>query len=75
MSRFNQNTTQPGNRTETRALLINLGGGGGVIIYIRVMPDEFVLKSVVFQFISKEISRDEHEYMIIHPPPPPQLTL
>ena len=30
------------------------------------VPDEFLLKSVVFKFISKE-----HEYMNIHHPPPP----
>ena len=48
----------------------------GVYSYIRVMPEEFILKSVVFKLISKEISRAEHEYMNIHPPPPPpQLTL
>ena len=34
------------------------------------MPDEFLLKSVVFKLISKEISRAEHEYMNI---PPPQI--
>ena len=34
------------------------------------MPDEFLLKSVVFKFISNEISQAEHEYMNIHPPPP-----
>ncbi len=50
---------------------VNLGGGG-VYSYIRVMPDGFLLKSVVFKLISKEISRAEHEYMNIHPP---QLTL
>ncbi len=32
------------------------------------MPDEFLLKSVVFKLISKEISRVEHEYMNIHTP-------
>ena len=32
------------------------------------MPDEFLLKSVVFKLISKEISRAEHEYMNIHSP-------
>ena len=37
------------------------------------MPDKFLLKSVVLKLISKEISRAEHEYMNI--PPPPQLTL
>ena len=31
--------------------------GGGGYSYIRVLPDEFLLKSVVFKFISKEISR------------------
>ncbi len=30
---------------------------GGVYSYIRVMPDGFLLKSVVFKLISKEISR------------------
>ena len=28
------------------------------------MPDGFLLKSVVFKLISKEISRADHEYMI-----------
>ena len=39
------------------------------------MPDGFPLKSVVFKLflISKEISRAEHEYMNIHPPPPPPI--
>ena len=45
------------------------GGGGGVYSYIRVLPDEFLLNYFVFKFISKEISRAEHEYMNIHPPP------
>ena len=53
-------------RGVTRALI----WGGGVYLYIRVLPDEFLLKSVVFKFISKEISRAEHEYMNIPPPPP-----
>ena len=57
-------------RAVARALI---GGGGGVYSYIRVMPDEFLLKSVVFKLISKEISRVEHEYMNIHPPPPPPI--
>ena len=35
------------------------------------MPDEFLLKSVIFKLISKEISRAEHEYMNTPPPPPP----
>ena len=53
----------PGGRAIARALI----GGGGVYSYIRVMPDKFLLKSVVFKLISKEISRAEHEYMNIHP--------
>ena len=57
------------NRAVARAL-IGGGGGGGVYSYIRVMPDEFLLKSVVFKLISRKISRAEHEYMNIHPPPP-----
>ncbi len=48
-----------------------MGGGGGEYSYIRVLPDEFLLKSVVFKFISREISRAEHEYMNIQRPPPP----
>ena len=39
-------------RAVPRALI-----GGGVYSYIRVMPDGFLLKSVVFKLISKEISR------------------
>ncbi len=38
---------------------------------ICVLPDEFLLKSDVFTFISKEISPAEHEYLNIPPPPPP----
>ncbi len=48
----------PGPWLTARALI----GGGGVYSYIHVMPDGFLLKSVVFKFISKEISRAEHEY-------------
>ena len=50
-------------RAVARALI-----GGGGYSYIRVMPDGFLLKSVVFKLISKEISRAQHEYMNIHPP-------
>ncbi len=58
----------------TRALIGGgEGRGGGVYSYILVLPDEFLLKSVVFKFISKEISRAEHEYINIHPPPPPPI--
>ena len=52
-----------------------IGGGGGVYSYIRVMPDGFLLKSVVFKFISKEISRAYHEYMNTPPPPSPMNAL
>ena len=54
----------------TRALIGVNWGGGGVYSYIRVLPDEFLLKSVVSKFISKEISRAEHEYEYTTPPPP-----
>ena len=50
-------------RAVARALI---GGGGGVYSYIRVMPDGFLLKSVIFKLISKESSRAEHEYMNTH---------
>ncbi len=46
-------------RAVARALLG--GGGEGVYSYIRVLCDEFLLKSVVFKFISKENSRAEYE--------------
>ena len=49
-------------RAVARALL---NWEGGVYSYIRVMPDGFLLKSVVFKLISKEISRAEPEYMNI----------
>ena len=54
-------------RAETTALF----GGGGLIenSYIRVLPDEFLSESVIFKFISKEISREEHEYTNIPPLP------
>jgi hypothetical protein len=39
-----------------------IGGGGGVYSYIRVLPDGFLLKAIVFPVC-------EHEYMNIHPPP------
>ena len=45
--------------------------GGVEDSLVRVLPDEFRLKSVVFKFVSKDIRRVEQEYMNIHPPPPP----
>ena len=56
------------NQGQGRSYSVNWGGGGGVYSYIPVMPDGFLLKSVVFKLISKEISRADHEYMNIHPP-------
>ena len=38
--------------------------------YIRVLPDEFLLKPVVITVDFKRIRRAEREYMNIHPPPP-----
>ncbi len=48
----------------------SVAGAAYIMSYIHVLPDEFLLRSVVFKFISKEISRAEHEYMNIPPPPP-----
>ena len=39
-------------------LPVSGAGGGGV--NTRVLPNEFLLKSVVFKLISKETSRAEH---------------
>ena len=52
-------------RAVTKALI----GGGGAYSYIRVLPDEFLLKSTVMTLIAKEIRRAEREYMNMHPPP------
>ena len=53
-----------GIRAVTKAFI----GGGGAYSYIRVLPDEFLLKSTV---MTTEIRRAEREYMNI--PPPPQI--
>ena len=42
--------------------IIGGGGGGGAYSYIRVLPDGFLLKAIVFTV-------REHEYMNIHPYP------
>jgi hypothetical protein len=44
-----------------RAVASTVIGGGGVYSYIRVLPDGFLLKSIVFTVC-------KHEYMNIHPP-------
>ena len=49
----------------TRALI---GGGGGCIFIYSCSARRI---SFEIKFISKEICRAEHEYMNIHPPPPP----
>ncbi len=41
--------TSPQKKTKTRAVTRALIGGGDVYSYIRVMPDELLLKSVVRQ--------------------------
>ena len=60
-------------RAVTKAL-IGGGGGGGEYSYIRVLPDEFLLKSVVITVDFKRNSSGRtriYEYA----PLPPQLTL
>ena len=56
-------------RAVTKALI---GGGGGVYSYIRVLPDEFLLKSVV---ITDDFKRNSSGRTRIHEYAPPQLTL
>ena len=46
----------------TRVLIGGRGGGGCEYSYIRVLPDEFLLKSAVFKFISKEITLYDLSY-------------
>ena len=53
-------------RAVTKALI----GGGGGYSYIRIPPDEFLLKSVVITVDFKRNSSAEREYMNMHPPPP-----
>ena len=55
---------QDTNRAVTRTLI----GGGGGCIFIYSGSDQ--LTSFEINFISKETSRAEPEYMNIHPPPP-----
>ena len=53
------------------AVIRALIGGGGVYLYIRVFPDEFLLKSTLMITYIKRNSSGE--YMNMHPPP--KLTL
>ena len=52
-------------RAATRALI---GGGGGTYLYIRVLPDEFLLKSVV---ITVDFERNSSGRTRIHEYAPP----
>ena len=55
------------NRAVTKALI----GGGGGYSYIRVLPDEFLLKSVVITVDFKRNSSGRKRiYEYAHPPPP-----
>ena len=57
-------------RAVTKALIG--GGGGGGYSYIRVLPDEFLLKSVV---ITVDFKRNSSDRTRIYEYAPPQLTL
>ena len=54
-------------RAETKALI---GGGGGVYSYIRVLPDEFLLKSVVITVDFKRNLSGRTRIYEYAPPPP-----
>ena len=58
-------------RAVTKALI---GGGGGAYSYIRVLPDKFLLKSVVITVDFKRNSSGRTQ-IYEYAPPPPQLTL
>ena len=55
-------------RAETKALI---EGGGGVYSYIRILPDEFLLKSVVITVDFKRNSAGRMRIYEYAPPPPP----
>ena len=55
-------------RAETTALI---GGGGDVYSYIRVLPDEYLLKSVVITVDFKRNSSGRTRIYEYAPPPPP----
>ena len=56
------------NRAETKALI-----GGGAYSYIRVLPDEFLLKSVVITVDFKRNSSGRTRIYEYAPPPPPPI--
>ena len=53
-------------RAVTRALILLGGGGGCTYSYIRVLLDEFLLKSIVITVDIKKVHRAEREYMNMH---------
>ena len=55
------------NRAETKALI----GGGGAYMNIRVLPDEFLLKSTVMTTDFKRNSSRRTRIYEYTPPPPP----
>ena len=55
-------------RAETKALIG--GGGGGAYSYIRVLPDEFLLKSTVMTTDFKRNSSGRTQIYEYAPPPP-----
>ena len=55
-------------RAVTKALI---GGGGGEYSYIRVLPDEFLLKSVVITIDFNRNSSGRTRIYEYAPPPPP----
>ena len=57
-------------RAETKALI---GGGGGAYSYIRVLPDEFLLKSTVMTTDFKRNSSGRTRIYEYTPPPPPPI--
>ena len=54
-----------------RCQSVNWGGGGFIFIY----SGSARLVSFEIKLISKEASREEPEYMNIHPPPPPPISV
>ena len=66
VDRHPSNSANVGARAETKALI----GGGGVYSYIHVLPDEFLLKSVVITVDFKRNSSGRTRIYEYAPPPP-----